>query len=203
MARDQSKPGIDWPMVRTEVQSGKHTLREVARRHGITHQSIMERRDREGWDARPQHVEREVLPIAIDGQLSEDVLDGVLWALEEGGSEDVVALAIGMSPAEFRSRIDADPAVKLRVLAAIGKNLLEAERRIVAAGKRGAWQSDQFRLRTSPYTSHLYSEKSADSSPKTIISISFDRESHSGTTGARILAAVDGVSQKLDVDPFT
>lgn len=190
-------------MIRTEVQSGKHTLREVARRHGITHQSIMERRDREGWDARPQHVEREVLPIAIDGQLSEDVLDGVLWALEEGGSEDVVALAIGMEPTDFRAKIAANPEVRLRVMAAIGKNLLETERRLAAAGKRGAWQADHVRLKASPYTQSIYNEKSADTSPKTIISISFDRENGANTTGARILAAVDGVSQKLEVDPFT
>lgn len=203
MPRDRSKPGIDWGAVRAECQSGRFTLREVGRRHGITHQSIMERRDREGWDARPQHVERDVLPIAIDGQLSESVLDGILWALEEGGSEDVVALAIGMNPAEFRAKIDADPGIKLRVMAAIGKNLLETERRLAAAGKRGAWQSDHIRLKSNPYTAHIYSERSQDTSPKTMIQINFDRENGISPTGTRILAQSDGASRKLIVDPFS
>ena len=44
-----SAPGVDWIAIRDAVVLGQRSLREIAKEHGITHQAIMARRDREGW----------------------------------------------------------------------------------------------------------------------------------------------------------
>lgn len=79
--RPPGKPQVDWEAIEREYRAGQMSVREIARKFGITHPAIVQRAGREHWT--PNLAER----------VKQAVKEKVLTAITDGNTREVIEQA--------------------------------------------------------------------------------------------------------------
>ena len=168
--RGQAKPGTDWTTIRAEYEEGI-SLRELARRHNLTHKAVQKRRDKEGWSLESRHKAAaatlpSVIPISEGGdrrpvatKRSATTAERILESFHKGLPKATAAALAGIDPRTLDTWLSDDAA-----FAALAQEAQEAWHasklaNIDAAGDRGDWKADAYRLERHPMTREAYAQK--------------------------------------------
>ena len=163
--RGQAKPGADWTTIRAEYEEGI-SLRELARRHGLTHKAVQKRRDKEGWsvEARLRAGARAVVATnpatgAATPARTSTAAERILESFRKGLPKYTAAAMAGMDRGTLDSWLESDPAFS--ALAQEAQEAWHASKlaNIDAAGDRGDWKADAYRLERHSMTREAYAQK--------------------------------------------
>lgn len=164
-----TKPGVDWATIRREYEAGTASVRELGRKHFISHTAINKRLKREGW-AEPGTVSirsvETTMPSNPDPQTVEGKKAEIVSALGRGMTPRLAAMLVGVRGETFEAWTKADRDFGHDVIAAQAR---WADRRlddINKASERGDWRAGQFAIERHPITAPEFGSNKAGEGAK-------------------------------------
>ena len=176
------KPGVDWNQIRREYEAGRSAY-ELGKRHPVTKQAILLRKDKEGWrDPEPHElVDRSDLETQIRALPSivtnEDYTSirtpekaiAILEDYEKYGGLARAANCVGHHLKSLQEWMEQDPQFSALLLQAKVRFEQERLNSIQGAEKRGDWKASQYLLEKSPATKEQYQGNQEKSGGITVI----------------------------------
>ncbi|MCB7127965.1 MAG: hypothetical protein J3T61_00300 [Candidatus Brocadiales bacterium] len=188
---------VDWIAICEAVKLGEQSLRAIGEVHGVSHATIIGRRDKEGW-LDPMHGTlthaNSLGPVNAQGRniktrdtWTPERAENILHKLNAGSSIAIAARSEGISAKSFENWRIYDPDFAERVNAARYGHLSEAEQAIWDAGKRGDWRASQSILEHASETRGAYQSQA----PGAI------------TFNIKVVRATQAEAEMIDVTPET
>ena len=167
------KPGADWNLARrlyhAEVKTGTMSIRALAKRIGVSHPTLIERRDREGWDSAPlpngtteapTNLPVLASPIPFPGKQKKSParIEQIVADFAAGLNRTVVAARNGITMQTLREWEEEDEELAARILHAQAEFPAECVSTIREEVRRGNSQTAFTVLKTHPLTKADFAE---------------------------------------------
>lgn len=157
------KPGVDWVAIRREYEAGIASVRQLARRHLVSHTAINKKIRAQGW-AEPERVS---VPAAVETRLPSNPAKGditdrknaIIGHLVDGAPPNMAAMLADVRGETFGEWLVSDPSFAHSCKRA---QMIWAQTRVTdinRASEKGDWRAGLALLERHPATKIEYGEQ--------------------------------------------
>lgn len=151
------KPGVDWVSLQNEYEAGIASVRQLARKHGISHTAINKRIKSHGWKLCPEKVSvPQIVETRLPDRPAPDDIEGkrqeILGHLANGATPNMAASLSDVTVETFGRWVEADSDFAKLVKRAQNHWAQRRIDNITGAADKGDWRAAAWGLERHPAT---------------------------------------------------